>query len=103
MKEGKDKIDKYLAAKPKHINGWKLSSWLGDRAFHNGDWLLCAVGAKASTLRCACDGQRLSRFPSCSRAKGTNSRLGFGAARSRSAEPRHSGSVADINAGASCQ
>ncbi len=31
---------------PKDINGWKLASWFGDRAFFNGNWLLRAAGAK---------------------------------------------------------
>ena len=31
----------------KDINGWKVSSPFGDRAFFNGDWLLRAAGAKA--------------------------------------------------------
>jgi hypothetical protein len=47
MKEGDNKIDKYLATAPRTINGWKLSSWFGDRDFYNGNWLLRAAGAKA--------------------------------------------------------
>ena len=31
----------------KDVNGWKIGSFFGDRAFFNGDWLLRAAGAKA--------------------------------------------------------
>jgi len=47
MKQGEKKIDEYLKSAPKNINGWKLNSWFGDRAFYNGNWLLRAAGAKA--------------------------------------------------------
>jgi hypothetical protein len=47
MKDGEDKIEKYLAAEVKNINGWAVSSFFGDRAFFNGNWLLRAAGAKA--------------------------------------------------------
>jgi hypothetical protein len=47
MKEGDVKIDKYLADGVKIVNGWKISSYFGDRAFFNGNWLLRAAGAKA--------------------------------------------------------
>ena len=46
MKEGEDKVDKYLEAGQKNINGWKVGSLFGDRAFYNGDWLKRAAGAK---------------------------------------------------------
>ena len=46
MKEGDRKVDDYLVTYPKDINGWKLASWFGDRAFFNGNWLLRAAGAK---------------------------------------------------------
>jgi len=46
MKEGDRKVDDYLVSYPKDINGWKLASWFGDRAFFNGNWLLRAAGAK---------------------------------------------------------
>src|SRR6185295_4108708 len=46
MKEGESKIEKYLEAGPKNINGWKVGSWFGDRSFFNGNWLLRAAGAK---------------------------------------------------------
>ncbi len=47
MKEGDAKIDQYLAGGSKIINGWKVGSLAGDRAFFNGDWLKRAGGAKA--------------------------------------------------------
>ncbi|HSL19798.1 MAG TPA: DUF1254 domain-containing protein [Methylomirabilota bacterium] len=47
MKQGEDKIEKYLADGVTKINGWKVSSFFGDREFFNGDWLKRAAGAKA--------------------------------------------------------
>jgi hypothetical protein len=47
MKEGESRIENYLATEQKEINGWKISSFFGDRAFFNGNWLLRAAGAKA--------------------------------------------------------
>jgi hypothetical protein len=47
MKQGDDKINKWLASGNKPINGWNVSSLLGDEAFYNGDWLLRAAAAKA--------------------------------------------------------
>jgi hypothetical protein len=46
MKEGDDKVDKFLASGFKDINGWKVGSAFGDRAFFNGNWLLRAAAAK---------------------------------------------------------
>ena len=46
MKEGDDKVDKYLASGMKDVNGWKVGSVFGDRAFYNGDWLKRAAAAK---------------------------------------------------------
>jgi hypothetical protein len=46
MKEGDGKVDKYLAAGMKDINGWKIGSLFGDQAFYNGDWLKRAAAAK---------------------------------------------------------
>ena len=46
MKQGEDKIEKYLAAGMKNVNGWKVGSLFGDRAFYNGDWLKRAAAAK---------------------------------------------------------
>ncbi len=46
MKEGEKKVEEYLAAGMKNINGWKVGSLFGDRAFYNGDWLKRAAAAK---------------------------------------------------------
>jgi hypothetical protein len=46
MKDGDSKIDKYLAAGQKDINGWKVGSLFGDSAFYDGDWLKRAAAAK---------------------------------------------------------
>ncbi|MDS4071187.1 MAG: DUF1254 domain-containing protein [Candidatus Competibacter sp.] len=46
MKEGDSKVEKYLEAGQKDINGWKVGSLFGDRAFYNGDWLKRAAAAK---------------------------------------------------------
>ncbi len=46
MKEGDAKIDKYLEAGQKNINGWKVGSFFGDATFYNGDWLKRAAAAK---------------------------------------------------------
>ncbi len=45
MKEGDDKVKKYLATGMKDINGWKIGSLFGDSAFYNGDWLKRAAAA----------------------------------------------------------
>src|SRR5436309_1927355 len=47
MKEGETKIDRYLVAGQKIINGWKVGSLFGDRAFYNGDWVKRAAAATA--------------------------------------------------------
>ena len=46
MKEGDDKVDKFLADGMKDVNGWKIGSVFGDRAFYKGDWLMRAAAAK---------------------------------------------------------
>jgi hypothetical protein len=46
MKDGEEKVDKYLAAGFKNVNGWKIGSMFGDQAFFSGDWLKRAAGAK---------------------------------------------------------
>ena len=46
MKEGDDKVDKFLASGMKNINGWSVGSFFGDRAFYKGDWLKRAGAAK---------------------------------------------------------
>ena len=44
MKEGDDKIQNYITSMTT-INGWKVGSLFGDRAFFNGDWLKRSAGA----------------------------------------------------------
>ena len=46
MKDGEAKVEKYLNAGMKNINGWKVGSLFGDSAFYNGDWLKRAAAAK---------------------------------------------------------
>jgi hypothetical protein len=46
MKNGETKIEQYLTGGQKNINGWKIGSLFGDRAFFNGDWLKRAAAAK---------------------------------------------------------
>ncbi len=46
MDEAADKVDKYIAAAVKNINGWYVGSPFGDRAFYKGDWLMRAGAAK---------------------------------------------------------
>ena len=45
MKDGEAKVEKYLAAEVKTVNGWKMGNFFGDRAFFDGDWLKRAAGA----------------------------------------------------------
>jgi hypothetical protein len=46
LKEGDDKVDKFLASGSKNINGWIVGAFFGDRAFYNGNWLMRAGAAK---------------------------------------------------------
>ena len=46
MKDGEAKVEQYLTAGQKNINGWKVGSLFGDRAFYNGNWLKRAAAAK---------------------------------------------------------
>jgi hypothetical protein len=47
MKDGEAKIQNYLANQQFTVNEWKLSNFLGDAAFFDGDWLKRAAGATA--------------------------------------------------------
>jgi hypothetical protein len=47
MKAGEVKVTQAAENLGKSVNGWKISSPFGDRAFFHGDWLLRAAGAKA--------------------------------------------------------
>jgi hypothetical protein len=46
MKDGEEKVEKYLATGSKNVNGWKVGSLFGDRLFYSGDWLKRAAAAK---------------------------------------------------------
>ncbi len=46
MKDGEDKVEKYLASGQRDVNGWKIGSLFGDRQFYSGDWLKRAAAAK---------------------------------------------------------
>jgi hypothetical protein len=46
MKAGEAKVAQYLESGQKHINGWKVGSLFGDRAFYDGDWLKRAAAAQ---------------------------------------------------------
>src|SRR5712672_130836 len=46
MKNGEEKVEKYLASGQKDVNGWKIGSLFGDRQFYSGDWLKRAAAAK---------------------------------------------------------
>jgi hypothetical protein len=50
MKQGDDKVDKWLASGNKDINGWNVGSFFGDEAFYNGDWVMRAGAAKGGLL-----------------------------------------------------
>jgi len=47
MKSGEEKVTKAADNIGKDINGWRIGSAFGDRAFYNGNWLLRAAAAKA--------------------------------------------------------
>ena len=47
VKAGEAKIEEYLLAGQKIINGWRVGAFFGDRNFFHGNWLLRAAGAKA--------------------------------------------------------
>ena len=46
MKEGDDKVDKFLTSGNKNVNGWNIGSFFGDRDFFKGNWLKRAAAAK---------------------------------------------------------
>jgi hypothetical protein len=50
MKQGDDKVDKWLASGNKNINGWNVGAFFGDEAFYNGDWTMRAGAAKGGLL-----------------------------------------------------
>ena len=46
MKDGDEKVDRFLATGIKNVNGWNVGSFFGDRSFYKGDWLMRAAAAK---------------------------------------------------------
>jgi hypothetical protein len=46
MKEGDEKVDKFLASGVKNVNGWNIGSFFGDRTYYKGNWLKRAAAAK---------------------------------------------------------
>ena len=46
MKEGDEKVEKYLSSGMASLDHWKVGSLFGDRAFYNGDWLKRAAAAQ---------------------------------------------------------
>ncbi|WP_425614258.1 DUF1254 domain-containing protein [Anatilimnocola sp. NA78] len=46
MKEGDNKVDKFLSGGMKHINGWNVGAIFGDANFYKGDWLKRAGASK---------------------------------------------------------
>jgi hypothetical protein len=46
MKQGDEKVDKFLASGMKNVNGWNIGSFFGDKDFFKGDWLRRAAAAK---------------------------------------------------------
>ncbi len=46
MKEGDEKVDKFLASGLKDVDGWKVGAIFGDEAFYHGNWLMRAAAAK---------------------------------------------------------
>lgn len=46
MKEGDDKVDKFLASGNKNINGWNVGAFFGDKEFFKTNWVMRAGAAK---------------------------------------------------------
>ena len=46
MKEGDDKVDKFLTTGNKNIDGWNVGAFFGDLNFFKGNWLMRAAAAK---------------------------------------------------------
>lgn len=47
IEEGGKKVEGAVAGIGKSVNGWRVGSAFGDRAFYNGNWLLRAAAARA--------------------------------------------------------
>jgi hypothetical protein len=46
LKQGDDKVDKFLSSGMKKINGWNVGAFFGDEDFYDGNWLMRAGAAK---------------------------------------------------------
>ena len=46
MKDGEAKVEAALESAGKDVDGWRVASLFGDRAFYNGNWMLRAAAAK---------------------------------------------------------
>ncbi len=46
MKQGEERVTRYLDSGMKDINGWKVGSLFGDAAFYNGNWIKRAAAAQ---------------------------------------------------------
>ena len=46
MKDGEAKVEAALKSAGKDVDGWRVASLFGDRAFYNGNWMLRAAAAK---------------------------------------------------------
>ncbi len=46
LKQGDNKVDKFLSSGMKNINGWNVGAFFGDEAFYDGNWLMRAGAAK---------------------------------------------------------
>ena len=47
MKDGEKKVEEAVNQIGRPVNGWRIGSTFGDRAFYKGDWLLRAAAAKS--------------------------------------------------------
>ena len=46
LKEGEEKVDKFLASGVKNVSGWNIGALFGNQDFFKGDWLMRAAAAK---------------------------------------------------------
>ena len=63
MKQGDDKVDKWLAGGNKNINGWNVGAFFGDEAFYNGNWLMRAGGCQGRSLWQRCRRSDVPIYP----------------------------------------
>ncbi|MGO4396611.1 DUF1254 domain-containing protein [Variovorax sp. M-6] len=46
VKQGEEKVDKFLASGVKNVSGWNIGALFGNQDFFKGDWLMRAAAAK---------------------------------------------------------